>query len=106
MKFLLDHDVPEDIVYSLLALGHDVVRLREVLPATSGDEEVLNFARAQDCVVISCNRDDFLTLGAQAKHPGIVVLVRRRSRAMERAALVHLLDRAGEVGIRGNINFA
>lgn len=106
MKFLLDHDVPEDIVYSLLALGHDVVRLREVLPATSGDEEVLNFARAQDCVVISCNRDDFLTLGAQAEHPGIIVLVRRRSRAMERAALVHLLDSAGEVGIRGNINFA
>ena len=47
MKFLLDHDVPEDIVYSLLTLGHDVVRLREVLPATSGDEEVLNFARAR-----------------------------------------------------------
>ena len=106
MKFLLDHDVPEDIVFSLLTLGHDVVRLREVLPATSGDEEVLNFARAQDCVVISCNRDDFLTLGAQTEHPGIIVLVRRRSRAMERAALVHLLDSAGEVGIRGNINFA
>ena len=87
-------------------LGHGVVRLQEVLPATSGDEEVLNFARAQDCVVISCNRDDFLTLGAQAEHPGIIVLVRRRSRAMERAALVHLLDSAGEVGIRGNINFA
>jgi hypothetical protein len=29
-----------------------------------------------------------------------------RSRALERAALVQLLDNAGEAGIRGNINFA
>ena len=31
MKFLLDHDVPDDIAFSLEALGHAVVKLREVL---------------------------------------------------------------------------
>jgi predicted nuclease of predicted toxin-antitoxin system len=45
MKFLLDHDVPEDIIYSLVALGHDVVKLREVPPATSRDDKVLDLAR-------------------------------------------------------------
>lgn len=32
MTFLLDHDAPEDLPYSLEALGHGVVRLRDVLP--------------------------------------------------------------------------
>jgi hypothetical protein len=44
MKFLLDHDVPDDIEYSLTALGHAVVKLRESLPATTTDEDVLRFA--------------------------------------------------------------
>jgi hypothetical protein len=39
-------------------------------------------------------------------HHGIVILVRRKSRALERAAMVRLLDAAGESGLRDNINFA
>ena len=39
-------------------------------------------------------------------HAGIIVLIRRKSRALERSALVRLLDRAGESGISGNFNFA
>jgi hypothetical protein len=34
MKFLLDHDVPEDVIYALVALGHQVLKLREVLATT------------------------------------------------------------------------
>ncbi len=41
MKFLLDHDVPDDVSYSLESLGHEVVKLREVLPGASPDENVL-----------------------------------------------------------------
>ncbi|MGI8602588.1 MAG: hypothetical protein ACR2OZ_06265 [Verrucomicrobiales bacterium] len=39
-------------------------------------------------------------------HAGLIILMRRRSRAHERAALVPLLDNAGQSGIRRNINFA
>jgi len=39
-------------------------------------------------------------------HHGIVVIIRRRTRAAERAALFRLLERAGETGLKGNINFA
>ena len=106
MKFLFDHDVPDDMAFALTALGHSVVRLREVLPITTADEELLQFATEKELVLISCNRDDFLNATQKMTHTGLIILIRRRSRALERAALVRLLDQAGEVGIKGNINFA
>ena len=68
MRFLLDHDVPDDIEYSLAALGHDVIKLREVLPGTPPDEEVLRLAGERDAILITCNRDDFLSLAGRAPH--------------------------------------
>ena len=106
MRFLLDHDVPDDIVFALKALDHEVFRLRELIPATASDEDVLGLAGRRGSVLITCNRDDFLTLADRGYHGGMIILIRRRSRALERAALVRLLDRAGEDGIRGNVNFA
>ncbi len=106
MRFLLDQDVPDDLGFSLEALGHEALRLRQVMPVTTSDEEVLQYACSQACLLITCNRDDFLEAAKRVSHPGVIVLVRRKSRALERAALVRLLDRAGESGLRGNINFA
>ncbi len=106
MKFFLDHDVPDDVAFTLEALGHAVVKLREVLPVRASDEEVLRQAAERQCLLITCNRDDFLAVAGRVPHHGIIILIRRRSRALERAALVRLLDTAGESGLRGNINFA
>ena len=106
MRFLLDQDVPDDIAYVLVALEHECTKLREVAPATASDEEVFRIAVEQEYVLITCNRDDFLLLGGRSAHAGLIILIRRRSRAHERAALVALLDRAGEQGIRANVNFA
>ena len=92
MKFLLDHDVPDDMAFSLEALGHAIIKLRQ--------------AAERDCLLITCNRDDFLAAAGGMPHHGIIILIRRRSRALERAALIRLLDTAGESGLRGNINFA
>ena len=36
----------------------------------------------------------------------LIVLVRRKSRAAERAALVRLLEKTGEQGLAQNVNFA
>ncbi|HXP59180.1 MAG TPA: DUF5615 family PIN-like protein [Dongiaceae bacterium] len=106
MRFLLDHDVPDDAGFSLEALGHVVIKLREVLPVTTPDDEVLRQAGERDCVLITCNRDDLLAAAGRVAHRGIIILIRRRSRALERAALVRLLDSAGESGLSDNINFA
>ncbi len=44
MKFLLDHDVPDDLSYLLEQLGHTVVLLRKVLPRDSSDAAIFRFA--------------------------------------------------------------
>jgi hypothetical protein len=38
VKFLLDHDIPEDLSYLLEQLGHEVALLRDVLPPNALDE--------------------------------------------------------------------
>ena len=106
MKFLLDHDVPDDLSYLLEQLGHDVTLLRKALPGDSSDEAVLQFASERGCLLLTCNRDDFLNLATTRPHQGIVIVIRRRTRADERAALFRLLERAGETGLRNNVNFA
>ena len=106
MKFLLDHDVPEDLSHLLEQLGHNVTLLRKVLPEDASDRSVLQFAHDKGCLLLTCNRDDFLQLAKQKPHHGIIVVVRRRTRAAERAALFRLLERAGETGLKNNVNFA
>jgi predicted nuclease of predicted toxin-antitoxin system len=106
VKFLLDHDVPDDLSYLPEQLGHDVTLLRKALPRDSSDEAVFRFAHEPGCILLTCNRDDFLHLAAAHPHHGIVIIIRRRSRGDERVALFRLLDRAGETGLRNNVNFA
>jgi predicted nuclease of predicted toxin-antitoxin system len=106
VKFLFDHDVPDDLSYSLIAMGHEVFKLRELLHPQTSDEDVLVFAGEHDYVLITCNRDDFLKAARAIPHVGLIILIRRSARVRERVALLRLLDRAGEQGIRNNINFA
>jgi hypothetical protein len=43
MNFLLNHDVPDDLSFLLVQLGHEVTFLRHALPVDSPDEVVLDF---------------------------------------------------------------
>lgn len=86
-------------------LGHEVVVLRKVLPEDASNESVLAFANDHGCLLLTCNRDDFLDLAGHPHH-GIFVTIRSRTRAAERASLFRLLERAGESGLKNNINFA
>jgi predicted nuclease of predicted toxin-antitoxin system len=83
-----------------------VSRAREVLPREASDAAVLDYAFDRDLIVITCNRHDFLQLARARPHHGIVIVIRRRSRAAERAALLRLLESAGAEGLANNINFA
>ena len=93
-------------MYLLREAGHSVQFLRDVLEITASDAEVLNYANEHELLVVTCNRDDFLELARSMPHYGIVILIRRRTRLAERAALFHLLQAAGENGLIRNINFA
>lgn len=55
-------------------------------------------------MLLTCNRDDFVQLVAEKPHHGIVVIIRRKTRAAERAALFRLLESADETGL-GTILF-
>jgi predicted nuclease of predicted toxin-antitoxin system len=87
VKFLLDHDVPEDLIYLLEQLGHDVILLRKALAEDASDEEVLQFAHERGCVLLTCNRDDFLHLATKQLYHGIVIVIRRRTRAGSRSEM-------------------
>lgn len=111
MRFLLDHDVPAEVLHLLRHWGHDVVPLRRALPITTSDADVFHHAQAEDRLIISCNRAHFVALAEEAirqeqPFPGLIVLIRRRSRQAECARLLQLLRRAGEAGLANNINFA
>jgi hypothetical protein len=77
-----------------------------VLQQEADDLAVFQFAQERGCLLVTCNRDDFIVLAKRQHHHSIVVIIRRRTRAAERAALFRLLERAGETGLKSNINFA
>ena len=106
MKFFFDNDVPDDLSYLLRQFGHEVIFLRDALSTNSSDSAVLQYSRELNAILVTCNRDDFLQLAEEKPHPGIIIVIRRKSRAQERASLFRLLSSAGEAGLSGNINFA
>ncbi len=111
MRFLLDHDVPVEVAHLLRHWGHDAMLLRQVLPISTPDERVFSHSRSEGRIIISCNRAHFLALAERSvqageSFPGLVVLIRRRSRQAECAQLLQLLRRAGDTGLVNNINFA
>ena len=107
MKFLLDHDVPQEVAHLLKHWGHAVTLLKEVLHISTSDDEVFAYGCEHHLVIITCNRNHFLSLaGESLNHPGVIILIRRRSRQIECVHIHTLLAKAGEIGIIGNVNFA
>ncbi len=111
MKFFLDHDLPDEVVRLLRYWNHDIQLLREALPITASDEVAFRHAQKEERIIITCNRSHFLALARDAistKDPfaGLIVLIRRRTRQAECAHLLTLIRRAGEEGLKANINLA
>ncbi len=105
MRFLLDNNVPDVVARVLVEAGHEVMLLRNGLPKKSVDSAVLDYATANALGLITCNRDDFIPLANTRAHSGLIILI-RRSRILECAKLLRLLESAGDSGLAGNINFA
>ena len=111
MRFFLDHDVPAEVAHLLRHWGHTVEVLKEVLPITTPDEAAFGYACDRNLVIVSCNRAHFVGLAeaairGQRGFPGLIILIRRRSRQSECSHVLRLLRQAGETGLNNNINFA
>ncbi|MBW4563994.1 MAG: DUF5615 family PIN-like protein [Mojavia pulchra JT2-VF2] len=75
-KFYANENFPLDLVQELRQLGYDVLTSYEAGQANQSisDEEVLNFAHEQERVVITLNREDFISLHKQGQqHSGIII---------------------------------
>lgn len=80
MKFFLDHCVSNRVGTTLRMAGHEIIRLREVLPNDSPDPTVLHQAGELDAILVSLNGDfTDITAYPPSNHGGIIALqVRNR----------------------------
>lgn len=75
-RFYANENFPLDLVKELHRLGYDVLTSYEAGKANQSisDENVLKFAQERERVVITLNREDFITLHKQGKaHSGIFI---------------------------------
>ena len=95
-----------EIARVLTRAGHDVHLVSVALKRTAPDQEVLGCAIEKEWSLVTCNRDDFLGLVHDRPHSGLIIVVRRRTRIAECAAILRLIEKAGPQGLGGNVNFA
>ena len=106
MKFLVDEDVPQEIVRCLLDGGYEVLPVAGILGKQTEDAEIWKYALKRKAIVVTCNRQDFLKLAGTAPGTGLIILNRRRTRQAECGHILRLVREAGEDGLKNNINFA
>ena len=109
MKFLLDHDVPAEIAHLLrrseiatpvkYGTGNIMSRsyARTVLPVTASDEEVFGQLQPQS-LSDACSSDP---RPSRYDHPDPT-----QNAPLGMRPSIGLLQRAGEKGLRNNVNFA
>lgn len=78
LRFLADHCIPNSIVQTLQDANHNVLRLRDVLPAESPDAIVIAKAQDLDSILLSLNGDfaDIVTY-PPARFKGIIAIQMR-----------------------------
>lgn len=57
LKFLTDNCVPDSVGQALERAGHEVIRLRNILPTNSPDPIVATVAEVNDATLISFDKD-------------------------------------------------
>lgn len=73
-RLYADEQFPRPVVEHLRSLGHDVLTVHEAGNAGDSDPEVFTFAIAQNRVVLTQNRRDFVKLHrSQPDHLGMVI---------------------------------
>jgi predicted nuclease of predicted toxin-antitoxin system len=93
MRFLVDESTGVAVVKHLRAAGHDVISVAEEM-FQAEDAEVLARAVAEDCILISNDKDfgDLVFRGLQG-HKGVILLRLKEDSTPNRIrVLEHLLD--------------
>ena len=98
-RLYADEQFPRIVVKLLRELGHDILTVQEAGKANQRipDEDVLAFAIADNRVVLTINRSDFIRLhNLQPNHAGIIVctedLNRQRLATQINEAITNTID--------------
>ncbi len=98
-RLYADEQFPRIVVNLLRALGHDILTVQEAGKANQRipDEDVLDFAIADNRIVLTINRGDFIRLhNLQPNHAGIIVctedLNRQRLATQINEAITNTVD--------------
>jgi hypothetical protein len=70
MRFLLDEDVNPAVAEIGRGLGLEVVSVHEIQRTGFDDAPQLHYAAAAHCLLVTRNRDDFITLTVDFFHAG------------------------------------
>ncbi|WP_199192018.1 DUF5615 family PIN-like protein [Chlorogloea sp. CCALA 695] len=76
IRFYADENLPRAIIEELRQLDYDVLTSYEAQQANKSisDENVLKFAQERNKIIITLNRDDFVSLHQQGEaHSGIII---------------------------------
>ncbi|WP_242411888.1 DUF5615 family PIN-like protein [Cyanobacterium sp. IPPAS B-1200] len=82
MRFYANENLPSSMVNDLRELNHDVLTSYEAGNANQGipDDLVLTYASANQRIVITMNRDDFINLHhSTMNHKGIIICKANRN---------------------------
>ncbi|VAX29483.1 hypothetical protein MNBD_NITROSPIRAE02-676 [hydrothermal vent metagenome] len=92
LKFFADHCISNFIIKSLRDAGHEVIRLKDVIPPDSSDPIVISKALELNSILLSLNGDftDIVTY-PPARYNGIVALQVRNHPEV----IPHLMARLG-----------
>ena len=88
MKLLADMHISPDTVSFLHDLGHDAIRVADVLPATAPDEEVIEFAIRSGRTVLTQDLDFSALVGLSGAAAPSVITLRLASSRVERVNAV------------------
>ena len=86
LRFLADHCISNSIVQTLRDAGHEVLRLRDVLPVDSPDRVVIAKAQEIDAILISLNGDfaDIVTYPPKKYKGNVALQMRNHAEILER----------------------
>jgi uncharacterized protein with PIN domain len=105
VRFYVDEHIPSAVVEGLRHRGVEVLTVSEAEMLGARDEEHLEFARKEDCVIVS-HDDDFLRLVAEGRtHSGLVYVPRERSIGEMVRGLRRLADDLTEEGTTDPVEF-
>lgn len=89
MKLCCDENIRRGITTVLEQEGHDVIRVQDVLELGSEDQEILEFCRETDRILVT-NDEDFFDFDT---HPGVLFLDEQRASPRDVATAVRRIER-------------